>query len=154
MGGTLSRTPGSHDAVNGQQGEYPANPRCALVLADELPRWLAANSAAVLGVALAGHGLIPVGPDLLDMTAEKHPGIGTMPLPILTAPGDELPQLRRTAIERGIFVIDFNSAAHSSHTYDEYEKLLGDGPVNYLGLALHGARKAVTSVCGNLKSLR
>lgn len=132
----------------------PSNSRCVLVVADELPKWLAVNSAAILGVALAAHGLIPIGPDLLDASGVKHPGIGTTPLPILAAPGDELSQLRSTAIEKGIFVIDFNSAAHNSHTYDEYEKLLADEPVDYLGLALHGPKKAVTSVSGNLKSLR
>jgi hypothetical protein len=128
--------------------------RCALVIAEELPRWLAANAAAVLGVALGAHGLIPVGPDLRDEAGSLHPGIGTTPLPVLTTRAEELPALRDKALELGIFVIDFNEAAHSSATYNEYEKKLRAMHMSYLGLALCGAKKQVLSVTGNLKSLR
>ncbi|WP_242907203.1 DUF2000 domain-containing protein [Actinomadura terrae] len=128
--------------------------RCALVVAEELPRWLAANTTAVLGVALGAHGLIPAGPDLEDHEGGRHPGIGTVPLPVLAAPSGELAPLRLKALKLGIVVIDFNEAARNSRTYDEYEKRLSTEPIGYLGLALHGPKKAITSVSGNLKSLR
>ncbi|SFD85094.1 hypothetical protein SAMN04487819_10483 [Actinopolyspora alba] len=127
---------------------------CVLVLDEELPRWLAANTTAVLGVALGAHGLIRTGPELEDAAGEVHPGIGTRPLPVLGAPGAELPALRRKAIGSGVVVIDFNEAARSSRSYDEYEKNIRMDGMGYLGIALHGPRKAVKSISGNLKSLR
>jgi hypothetical protein len=128
--------------------------RCILVLDDELPRWLAANATAVLGVALGGHGRIPLGPDLPDGSGDLHPGIGTVPLPILTAPAHELPALRRKALELGIFVVDFNGAAYQSKTYDQYQDLLGATELSYLGLGMHGSAKPLRSLTGNLRSLK
>lgn len=128
--------------------------RCTLVIADDLPRWLAANAAAALGVAMGAHGLIPVGPDLRDEAGSLHPGIGTTPLPVLTARAEELPALRDKALELGLSVIDFNDAAHASATYDEYEKHMLAKPVAYLGLALCGPKKQILSVTGNLRSLQ
>ncbi|MHA6799833.1 DUF2000 domain-containing protein [Salinifilum ghardaiensis] len=125
-----------------------------LVIDEEIPRWLAANTTAVLGVALGAHGMIQAGPELQDVDGHYHPGIGTSPLPVLGASREELPALRLKAIESNITVIDFNDAARNSRSYGEYEQRLQVGPVGYLGLALFGARKAVKSVSGNLKSLR
>ncbi len=144
-----SGTTGSSRAAITEQGR-----RCVFVIADDLPRWLAANTAAVLGVALGAHGLIPLGPELPDAENSAHPGIGATPLPILTAAGDELPALRHKALELGIFVIDFNDAAQYSKTYDEYESRLLSGTRSYLGLALCGPKKPVLSITGNLRSLR
>lgn len=127
---------------------------CVLVLDDALPRWLAANTTAVLGVALGAHGLIQAGPELPDAEGVSHPGIGTRPLPVLTATREELPALRHKATESNITVIDFNDAARNSHSYDEYERNLLAEDTDYLGLALYGPRKAVKSLSGNLKSLR
>jgi hypothetical protein len=127
---------------------------CVLVLDQELPRWLAANATAVLGVALGAHRLISAGPDLLDAEGSSHPGIGVRPLPILSASRDELPALRRKALESQITVIDFNDAARNSRVYDEYETRLLSEDLGYLGLALYGPRKAVKSLSGNLRSLR
>jgi hypothetical protein len=127
---------------------------CILVVDEALPRWLAANTTAVLGVALGAHGLIQAGPELSDADGCYHPGIGTMPLPVLAATRDELPALRFKATESHISVIDFNDAARSSRSYDEYEQQLLSGSVGYLGLALFGPRKAVKSLSGNLKSFR
>lgn len=128
--------------------------RCALVVAEELPRWLAANTAAVMGVALGAHGLIPLGPDLPDATGSLHRGIGTTPLPVLTAQAQELPALREKALELDLFVIDFSTAAHESATYDEYEESLLSKPIGYLGLAMRGPKKSILSVTGNLRTLR
>jgi hypothetical protein len=93
------------------------NIRCVLVVDPEQPAWLTANTAAVLGVALGGHGLIPLGPGVADAQGEKHPGIGALPLPILAALAEKLPELRRKAQDVGLVVVDFNAAAHGSRTY-------------------------------------
>ncbi|MFC4563608.1 DUF2000 domain-containing protein [Nocardiopsis mangrovi] len=127
---------------------------CVLIVDDALPRWLAANTAAVLGVALGAHGLIGLGPELPDADGVLHPGIGDTPLPVLASPREGLPALRAKARESGLFVVDFNDAARLSRNYGEYKERLAAGSAGYLGLALHGSRKAVRSISGNLKSLR
>lgn len=128
--------------------------RCALVVDEEVPRWLLANATAVLGVALGVHGRIGLGPDLPDVTGDLHAGIGAMPLPILTAPAGELPALRRKGLELGLFVVDFNEAALRSRTYDEYRVALGAIDPGYVGLGVHGQGQAVRSLTGNLRSLK
>ncbi|MFI7103429.1 DUF2000 domain-containing protein [Streptomyces sp. NPDC050161] len=129
------------------------NAVCVLVLDDELPRWLAANTAAVLGIALGAHGLIKAGPDLADAAGSLHPGIGTTPVPVLGSPRSALPLVRQKAMAAGVTVIDFNEAARKSKSYEEYEKHFLADPLDYLGIALHGPRKAVKSVSRSLKSL-
>jgi hypothetical protein len=128
--------------------------RCVLVIDQDLPRWLTVNTAAVLGVALGGHGIVPMGPSLLDNGGSEHPGIGALPLPVLAAPGPELPALRQISLKSGLFVIDFNSAARDSREYPEYEQKLASAEPSYLGIAIHGSAKLVTSITGNLRSLR
>lgn len=137
-------------------GEFPPTgfDTCVLVVDDALPRWLTANATAVLGVAVGAHGLVTAGPALPDSEGSWHPGIGTMPLPILSAPRDDLPAVRRKALEQDIMVIDFNDAAKESRVYDEYRERLLSGASGYLGLALIGRKKAVRSITGNLRSLR
>lgn len=134
--------------------EAIAGTRCVLVVDEALPPWLTANTTAVLSVALGAHGMIPLGPDTVDFNGEKHPGIGAMPLPILAASSTELPELRRKAQDSGLLVVDFNTAARDSRTYPEYEHKLANEQVSYLGIAMHGPARAVTSIAGNLKSLR
>lgn len=134
--------------------EAIAGTRCVLVVDRALPPWLIANTTAVLSVALGAHGAIPLGPETVDSNGEKHPGIGAMPLPILAAASTELPELRRKAHDSGLFVVDFNTAARDSRTYPEYEHKVANEQVSYLGIAIYGAARAVTSIAGNLKSLR
>lgn len=136
--------------------DLPAAPdqRCVIVVDEGLPTWLLANSTAVLGVALGAHGHITLGPDVTDREGGIHPGIGKIPLPILAAGRIALPLLREKAIKLGLTVLDFNSAAQLSRTYPEYERRLQADHLEYLGLALFGAAKAVTSLTGNLKGLR
>jgi len=128
--------------------------RCVLIVDADLPRWLVANSAAVLGVALGAHGYIAHGPDLPDSSGSMHPGIGVMPLPILAASASDLPGLRQKALDARAVVIDFNAAARDSRTYPEYEDKLARDVPEYLGIAVHGPAAVVTSLTGNLKSLR
>jgi hypothetical protein len=128
--------------------------RCVLVIDPDLPRWLIVNAAAVLGVAIGANGRVPLGPSVRDVRGSDHPGIGALPLPILAAPEVDLPLLRQKALSAGLFVVDFNSVARDSRVYPEYEKQLALSEPSYLGLAIHGDAKLVTSVTGNLRSLR
>jgi hypothetical protein len=51
-----------------------------------------------------------------------------------------------------LFVVDFNTAARDSRTYPEYEHKLANGQVSYLGIAIRGAARVVTSIAGNSRA--
>ncbi|MBF6605982.1 MAG: DUF2000 domain-containing protein [Chloroflexi bacterium] len=124
-----------------------------IVVDDALPRWQVANIAVVLGATLGARGIVSLGHDLTDPEGELHPAIVEATVPVLAAPAAELAGLRRGALARGLLVLDFNSAARDSSTYEEYAGRVEAAVPVLLGLALHGPRRVVTSIVGNLRSL-
>jgi hypothetical protein len=132
--------------------------KCAIVVSDELPTGLAANAASVLSLTL-GHrveGL--VGADVEDADGVTHPGVISVPLPILVAPRERVGAIARTAAARDdVFVVGFSSLAQSCRTYEEYAGKMATTPTTDLasvGVALHGPRKQVTALIGALPLLR
>ncbi|HVA88108.1 MAG TPA: DUF2000 domain-containing protein, partial [Candidatus Saccharimonadales bacterium] len=127
--------------------------RVVIVVDDALPRWQVANIAVVLGATLGAQGIVPLGHALTDPDGDEHPAIVEATVPVLAAPAADLSGLRRAAMDRGVLVLDFNSAARDSSTYEEYARRVEETVPIVLGLAMHGPRRAVTSIVGNLKSL-
>jgi hypothetical protein len=133
----------------------PETDKCVLVLADGLDSGVAANVAAVLGVTL-GARLPLVGPDSPDASGEPHLGLTKATIPLLSAPPERLPELRRRARAKGLGVADFTEAAQR-RTYPEYQRELAAAPTDehrYLGLALYGPKRDVNSVSGSLRLFR
>ena len=135
-----------------------ARHKCAVVVRTELPAGLAANAAGVLSVTL-GHridGL--VGADVEDADGLAHPGIIRVPLPILTAPREEVAAIVRVAAEDDeIFFVAFSALAQSCRTYEEYTAKLAataTADLDSVGVALHGPRKRVDRLIGSLPLLR
>jgi hypothetical protein len=130
--------------------------RCAIVIDADLARGLAANAAAVLAVTLGArvHGL--VGPDLVDADGEVHPGLFAAGLPVLGAPREALSDLRARAVQAGVGVIDIPALGQQTNDYEEvraYVARTATADLEYLGLALHGSRRAVSRVTGTLRLL-
>ncbi|CAM3604849.1 DUF2000 domain-containing protein [Deinococcus saxicola] len=128
--------------------------KCVMVLAGDLPPGLAVNAAGVLAVTL-GHRvpqLLP--PDALDASGEVHAGLINVPLPILVLGRDGLKELRqRAARQDGLTVVDFSDVAQHARTYEGYIAALAGTPaeaLNYLGVALHGPKKAINKLVGHL----
>ena len=128
--------------------------RIVIVVDETLPRWQIANIAVVLGATLGARGLVPLGHAVTDPDGDEHQAIVEATVPVLAAGQEGLPSLRRAAIGRGLLVLDFNSAARDSSSYEEYGRRVSAEVPVVLGMALLGPRRAVTSIVGNLRSLR
>lgn len=132
--------------------------KVAIVVDSSLPPGLAANTAAVLAMSIGRRVETLIGPDLKDGDGSVHPGITNAPIPILTAPADQVKQIRdRATDDNDLLVIDFTDRAQRSKTYDNYADLLREatsGQLAYLGVALCGPRKPVQRLTGSLPLLR
>jgi hypothetical protein len=131
--------------------------RCVVVVDEALPPGLAANAAAVLALTLGATvgGLLDG--DLVDADGEVHPGLIPMGLPVLCAPRALLTELRMRATPAGVGVIDFPTFGQQTTDYDEVRGKVAQtqtAELEYLGIVLHGSRRAVTRLTGSLRLLR
>ena len=130
--------------------------RCVIVLDDDLAPGLAANAAAVLAVTLGATVDGLAGPDLIDADGGLHPGLFEKGLPVLVAAREGLPELRARALAAGVGVIDIPAVGQQTNDYDEVRAHVArtaTADLEYLGLALHGPRRAVSRVTGTLRLL-
>jgi hypothetical protein len=130
-----------------------ALPRCVVVLDEALPAGLAANAAAVLALTLGATVPGLLGPELVDADGERHPGLIPQGLPILAAPHETLPELRRKALAADVGVIAFPVAGQQTTDYEEFRRhvaAVATAELAYLGILLHGPRRAVNKLTGTL----
>jgi hypothetical protein len=108
--------------------------------------------AVTLGATVDGLA----GPDLVDADGEVHPGLFEKGLPVLGAARDVLPEVRARALAAGVSVIDIPAVGQQTNDYGEVRAYVARTPtadLEYLGLALHGSRRAVSRVTGTLRLL-
>jgi hypothetical protein len=130
--------------------------RCVIVVDADLAPGLAANAAAVLAVTLGATVAGLAGPDLVDADGEVHPGLFEKGLPVLGAERRALPGLRAQALDAGLGVIDIPAVGQQTNDYDDVRAHVArtaTADLEYLGLALHGSRRAVSRVTGTLRLL-
>ena len=85
-----------------------------------------------------------------------HPGLFEKGLPVLARRRDALPDLRARALAAGVGVIDIPAFGQQTNDYDEVRAHVArtaTAELEYLGLALHGSRRAVSRVTGTLRLL-
>ncbi len=131
--------------------------KCVMVLDETLSVGLAVNTAGVLALTLGRELDRVVGPDVVDGSGRPHAGITTVPIPALKASGEALRDLRRRAEDEDLLVVDFTDAAQTSKTYADYERkiaVISTEQLNYLGVALYGAKKPVKRLTRSLPLLR
>jgi len=132
--------------------------KCVLIVRDDLPIGLVANTAAVLALTLGKRVEGVLGPDVVDGSQQTHAGITSIPIPVLKAAGDELRSIKaRADSDPGLFVVAFTNAAQTTATYADYTTKIGATPADelaYLGVALHGDKKSVSRLTGKLPLLR
>jgi hypothetical protein len=75
---------------------------------------------------------------------------------VLGAAGEALSDLRARALREFVGVIDIPALGQQTNDYDEVRAHVSRTPtadLEYLGLALHGSRRAVSRVTGTLRLL-
>lgn len=132
--------------------------KCVIVVDENLPLGIIANTAAILGITLGARLPGVVGADVRDGGGNGHMGIIEFPVPILKATSEALKKLRLTLYEKeysDLTAADFTDIAQSSKTYDEFIDKIGTAEeLRYFGIAICGAKKKVNRLTGSLPLLR
>lgn len=131
--------------------------KSVIVVDSELSVGVVANAVAYLGVTLGQRMEDCLRPDVVDSAGQTHAGMAQVVLPILQAPREALTQIqRRAAAAEDVLVIGFSNAAQSSGLYEEYAAKIAAMPLEelfFLGLAIHGPKKAINKLTGSLPLL-
>ncbi|MEK5322895.1 DUF2000 domain-containing protein [Aeribacillus sp. FSL M8-0254] len=134
--------------------------KCVMVINADLPTGLIANTAAVLALTLGKEIEGIIGPTVKDGSGHSHTGITTTPIPILKGDAKKLKELRSTLYDEefsDLLVVDFSNAAQSTNSYEEYTDKIStftEHDLEYLGIAIYGAKKKVNKLTGSLGLLR
>ena len=138
----------------------PKNEKCVMVIDENLPAGLIANTAAIMGITLGKQLPEVVGADVTDQSGNCHLGIIEFPVPILTGSPEIIRNIREKLYEpefQEVAAVDFSDLAQSCKTYLEFtEKMAGtpENQLNYFGLALCGPKKKVNRLTGSMPLLR
>jgi hypothetical protein len=131
--------------------------RCVAIIDAALPSGNAANAAAVMALTMGARQPELAGPPLIDRAGNQHPGLIPIGIPVLCAPGDELPRVREKAIAAGLDVVDFPVQGQETTDYVRFQSLMRETApeaVRYLGVMIYGERKKVSRVVGKYGLLR
>lgn len=136
------------------------NKKCVMVLDEDLPLGILANTAGIMGITLGKHIPEAVGPDVCDKSGKVHLGIIEFPVPVLKAPGERIRQIREQLYEpkySELIAVDFSDVAQGCNVYEEYiEKVseVEEREHTYFGIGICGDKKLVNKLTGNLPLLR
>lgn len=136
------------------------NEKCVMVIDEQLPLGLIANTAAIMGITLGQKMPEVVGSDVMDQNGNAHLGIIEFPVPILKGSPETIRQIRDRLYQpefSDLTVVDFSDLAQSCRTYTEFTEKMSSTPENtlqYLGIAICGAKKKVNKLTGMLGLLR
>ena len=129
------------------------NEKCVMIIDENLSLGIIANTAAIMGITLGKKMPEIVGTDICDRTGNRHLGIIEFPIPILKAIREKLYEQDFSDLT----VVDFSDLAQGCKTYAEFiEKMkrAAETDLNYLGIAICGAKKKVNKLIGSMALLR
>lgn len=134
--------------------------KCVMIVDQNLPQGIIANTTAALGISLASLQEGLTGKKLKDGNDRTHEGLTNVPIPILALDADDLKTLYDNLLDHhapDLRVIGFSDVAQKSHHYEDYEEKLlktDKDAIHYLGVCLYGPKKKVNKLTGNIKILR
>lgn len=134
--------------------------KCVMVIDEELPLGLIANTAAIMGITLGKEMPEVVGANVVDQSGNPHLGIIEFPVPILKGSPESLKGIREKLYQpefKDLSVVDFSDLAQSCKTYAEFIEKMAVAPESslmYLGIAICGPKKKVNKLTGNMPLLR
>lgn len=136
------------------------NEKCIMIIDENLPLGMIANTAAIMGITLGKKIPEIVGNDVIDKSGKIHLGIIEFPIPILKGTKEEIKIMRERLYQPGfqdLTVVDFSDLAQSCKTYEEYimkMEQVSESTLQYLGLAIYGTKKKVNKLTGSVPLLR
>ena len=134
--------------------------KCVMIIDERLPLGMVANTAAIMGITLGKKIPEIVGEDVVDQSGQKHLGIIRFPVPVLKASPVRIKQIREKLFHpdyQDLIVVDFSDLAQSCKTYDAFVEKIEQVPesiLQYVGVAICGAKKKVNKLTGNMPLLR
>lgn len=136
------------------------NMKCVIIIDENLPLGVIANTSAILGITLGKNIPSVVGENVHDASNSNHLGIIKIPVPILKGSREMLKKLREKLYGHNfedIIVVDFSDIAQSCNVYSEYvQKVskISEEEHNYFGIAIYGNKKKINSLTGSMPLLR
>lgn len=136
------------------------NEKCVMVIDENLPLGIIANTAAIMGITMGKQMPEVVGADVTDQTGNSHLGIIEFPVPILKGSPEIIKSIREKLYQpefQDLSVVDFSDLAQGCKTYEEFiEKMksVPESSLQYFGLAICGAKKKVNKLTGSMPLLR
>ena len=136
------------------------NEKCVIVVDENLPLGIIANTAAILGITMGMKMPDVVGNDVPDLEGNPHMGIIQFPVPILKGNTEVLKKLRTKLFEprfSELTVVDFSELAQGCKTYDEFIGKMAstsEGELKYIGIAICGNKKQINKLTGSMPLLR
>lgn len=136
------------------------NEKCVMVIDENLPLGLIANTAAIMGITLGKKMPEVVGVDVADRSGNEHLGIIEFPVPILRGSTEDIKAIREKLYQpefMDLTVVDFSDLAQGCKTYSEFIEKMGrvdESSLQYFGVAICGTKKKVNKLTGNMPLLR
>lgn len=134
--------------------------KCVMVIDENLPLGIIANTAAIMGITLGKEMPEVIGGSVYDRSGKEHLGIIEFPVPVLKGNPKVIKAIREKLYEpefSELTVVDFTELAQGCRTYDEFTGKMGEvssEELNYFGIALCGAKKKVNKLTGSMALLR
>ena len=136
------------------------NKKCVMIIDENLPSGIIANTAAVMGITLGKRIPEIVGRDVTDKNGYSHLGITEFPVPILKGSIDLIKEIRERLFKQEyeeIIVVDFSDVAQSCKNYDDFiDKIanVSENDLQYLGIGIFGNKKQINKLTGSMPLLR
>lgn len=133
--------------------------KCVMIIDENLPLGLIANTTAVLAASLGKIDETIIGENVYDLENNIHSGIVTLPISILKGNQELIRDLLKKVnnYDDEIFIIDFSNLAQSCRSYPEYiskMKVTSEAMLKYSGICLYGNKKRINKLTGSLPLLK